>query len=271
MICRSAPFVFVALALLAAEAGAAPPMELEYDVRYGPLRLVAMRTSIALEDGVYRATTEMETVGIVGTFFPWKTAAVSDGTRGDRWLVPRRHRSEGVYRGERRVVEIDYADGGGVRARVEPPPEDDWRDAVPAEQQRTTLDPLTASLAAMTLDCGGRLPVFDGRRRYDLELTDLGPAEVEASSYHLYAGGARRCRAEVKALSGFWREDPRYSEKPTTLDYWIAQPRGDLPPLPVYLELSGQRGTLSVHLTAVARPAPPAAGPAAAGGGDAGR
>jgi hypothetical protein len=212
--------------------------------------LVALRTTIALEGERYRASSEMETVGIVGTVFPWRSEATSEGSRRQSSLWPLRHRSQGVYRGERRVVELDYRDGGTVEARVEPAPEHDWRESVPVELQRTTIDPLTAALAVMASDCDGSLPVFDGRRRYDLELSDLGEGEVEASSYHLYAGEARRCRALVKALGGFWRDDPRHSEKPTTLDYWIAAPRRDLPPLPVYLELSGQRGTLSIHLTA---------------------
>jgi hypothetical protein len=232
-------------------ARASQPLNLQYDVRYGPLRLVTLRTSIVLDAGRYRATSEMETVGIVGTVFPWKSEAMSEGLRREASLVPERHHSKGIYRGQSRTVDLEYGDSGAVLSRVDPKPENDWRDGVPAEMQQTTIDPLTAGLAVMASNCSGRLPVFDGRRRYDLELTDLGEAEVESSSYHLYSGGARRCRAEVKALGGFWREDPRHSEKPTTLDYWIAPPRGDLPPLPVYLEINGQRGTLSIHLTAI--------------------
>jgi hypothetical protein len=256
---RAAGSAALLVALIAGDAGASPPMRLQYDVRYGPLRLVALRTTVLLDGERYRASSEMETVGIVASVFPWRSEAVSEGSRLQSSLVPQRHRSEGIYRGERRLVELDYGDGGMVQSRVEPPPEKDWREGVPLELQQTTIDPLTAGLAVMASDCRGRLPVFDGRRRYDLELTDLGQAEVESSSYHLYSGGARRCRAEVKALGGFWRDDPRHSEKPTTLDYWIAAPRGDLPPLPVYLELSGQRGTLSIHLTAVDGPPPPSA------------
>jgi hypothetical protein len=115
--------------------------------------------------------------------------------------------------------------------------------------QQGTIDPLTATLAAIETGCRGTLRVFDGRRRYNLNMTDMGEAEVEAASQQLYAGPARRCRAVVEALGGFWQTDPRQSETPTTLDSWIAVPHAGMPPLPVYLELNGPRGTLRIRLT----------------------
>jgi hypothetical protein len=223
---------------------------LDYDVRFGPLRLLAMRTTADLTPDRYSAVADMRTVGFVAALFPWQSQSRSIGLRQSGALAPEEHRTEGLYRGQRRLVDLDY-EGGAVLTLIEPPPESDWRDAVPAEMQRGTIDPLTATLAALEADCRGTLRVFDGRRRYDLRLSDLGQAELESSSYHVYAGPARRCQAVVDVLGGFWRDDPRQSEKPTTLDYWIAAPQAGLPPVPVYLELAGVRGTLRVHLTAV--------------------
>jgi hypothetical protein len=91
--------------------------------------------------------------------------------------------------------------------------------------------------------------VFDGHRRYDLRLEELPPATVPRYRGAVYAGEARRCRATVEARAGYWRDDPRSSKTPTTLDYWIASPGEHVPPVPVYLELSGARGTLGIVLT----------------------
>jgi hypothetical protein len=118
--------------------------------------------------------------------------------------------------------------------------------------QQRTVDPLTATLSALTLHCRGTVPVFDGRRRYDIRLTDLGDTDVPPSGSPLYSGRARRCRSEIIPLAGFWRVEPNQDERPTRLDYWIAAPKAGLPPVPVYLELSAPRGTLSIHLTALA-------------------
>lgn len=238
---------------LAARAAAAAPIVLDYDVRFGPLRLMSMRTTADIGPERYSAIAEMRTVGLVATLFPWESRSLSSGVRRERTLTPFEHRTEGLYRGQRRLVDLDYRGEVASVARIEPPPEEDWREAVPTDLRRDTIDPLTATLAALESDCRGTLRVFDGRRRYDLHLSDLGTATLEDSSYRFYAGPTRRCQAVVQALGGFWRDDPRHSEKPTTLDYWIAAPQPDLPQVPVYLELAGARGTLAVHLTGVVR------------------
>jgi hypothetical protein len=246
--------------LLVALAGAAlatappPPVTLHYDVRYGPVTILSLDTTITVADTTYRSTTRMRTEGVVRLLYPWDATAESDGTRDGTTLTPRRHTADGEYRGEHRRVRIEYSPGGAVAARIDPAPEADARDAVPADMQQATLDPLTASLAAVSRQpCEGTLPVFDGRRRYDMQLQDMGEADVPSARRGVYAGPARRCRATILAYSGFWRTDPRSSEVPTTLDYFIATPRGDVGPLPVYLELAGARGTLRIHLTSIDR------------------
>jgi hypothetical protein len=247
--------VAVLLLALAGATGATtppPPMTLRYDVRYGPITILSLDTTIDVADTTYRSTTRMRTEGVVELVYPWKAEAVSDGVRDGATLTPKRHTSDGEYRGTHRRVRIDYADDGAVVSSIEPPAEEDARERVPADMQRATLDPLTASLAAASRQpCSGTLPVFDGRRRYDMRLEDKGPADVEPARRGVYSGPARRCRATIIPYTGFWRSDARDSEAPTTLDYFIATPRPDVGPLPVYLELAGARGTLRIHLTAV--------------------
>jgi hypothetical protein len=237
--------------MLSSAGAAETNLVLDYDVRFGPVRLLEMRARVELEKARYRTSAEMRTVGMVALLFPWQSAAHSAGVRSPGSLSPFRHWSEGTYRGEKRLVEIDYDDGGLVRSHIEPLPQNDWRAAVPPDMQQGTMDPLSATIAAVDSNCRGTLRVFDGRRRYDLHLTDLGTVDVQPSGDHIYAGPARHCRALVEALGGFWRSDPRQSETPTTLESWIAVPRPGLRPLPVYLELRGAQGTLSINLTAV--------------------
>ena len=96
------------------------------------------------------------------------------------------------------------------------------------------------------LRLSGNAAVFDGRRRYDLVLSDLGETTTPPSRHT-----PRRARAAlprvIQPLAGFWRSEPRHDERPTQVDYWIASPRPDVIAVPVYLELSAPRGTLAVH------------------------
>lgn len=251
-----AAFLAGVLALAVLPLAANAELLLQYDVHYGPLTVLAVDARADITSATYRATTEMRTVGVLGFLFPWTSTATSFGSiAGTEWR-PTKHRLHGTYRQTRRVVEIDYGDAGSIRALVEPPPAEDWRSVVPDTLQRATLDPLTASLAAVHVPCDRMLAVFDGRRRYNMHLRPLAsspPAHLDTTA----GDRPRGCRANIEALAGFWLTDPRTSETPTYLDFWIATPDPDVGPVPVSLYLSGPAGALDIRLTSARRIAPP--------------
>lgn len=243
----------VLLALLALPAPAlATGVALEYAVNYGPLQILEVRTTARLDPAHYVASSEMRTVGIAGVLFPWTAGATTTGTRAAEALRPISHRARGEYRGAQRSVEIDYGSDGEVRAAIVPPPEADDRDPVPDADRQATIDPLTATLAAVHAGCRGTLRIFDGRRRYDLALSDEGEAELPEPT-PAYSGRARLCRARVVPGAGFWRAAARHDERPGQIDMWIAAPSPDLIPVPVYMQLSAPRGTLGIELSAASR------------------
>jgi hypothetical protein len=246
--------LFVALAAVAVlsspgEATAGVAVTTEYDVRYGPVTILSLRATTELADRRYRADAEMRTTGLAALLFPWQASATSEGQREADNLRPMAHRSSGEFRGQRRTVQISYGAGGSVVTAVQPPADADDRDPVPESLQQHTVDPLTATLSAIASPCNGSVRVFDGRRRYDILFTDLGDTVVPRSRRSAYSGRARHCQGTIKPLAGFWRSEPQHDERPTQLEYWIASPDPDLPPIPVYIELSAPRGTLSIHLT----------------------
>ncbi len=247
---RAAPLVILVLACCRPAGAEDYAVQLSYDVRYGPLSILSMELTSEIDGDRYRATSDLRTEGLIGKIFPWQSTAESRGRREGESLRPEWHHSDGSYRNERRTVQIDYPADGSVRAVVTPGPKKE-REVVPAELQQATVDPLTAGMVTARTECRGSVPVFDGRRRYDLRLEELAPATVPRSSGALYAGSARRCRATVEARAGYWRDDPRDSSTPTTLEYWIASPDAHLPALPVYIELSGARGSVGIVLTKV--------------------
>jgi len=238
---------FLALLLLPAPLRA-DGVALDYLVRYGPLTILELRTTARLDAAGYETSSEMRTVGLAGVLFPWTSGATTRGGRAAGALRPRTHRSHGEYRGARRQVEIDY-DETAVQARVAPPPEADDREPVPPAAQQDTIDPLTASLAAIESGCRGTLRIFDGRRRYDLALQDQGDAPLPDGRAGIYQGSARHCRGRVLPYAGFWRAAGREDERPAQVDVWIAAPTPGMRPVPVHMQLTAPRGTLGFDLT----------------------
>jgi hypothetical protein len=260
-VCRVA--VFTALAgLLATGRASAAGVSLAYEVRYGPITLVEARATTRLDGERYESSNEMHTVGVIGLLFPWTAESHTSGAVHGAAFAPASHWSRGQFRGVDRSVAIAYGPDGAVSARVAPDADDDARDAVPSEAQQATIDPLTAGLAMATSECRGTLRIFDGRRRYDMQLTDQGDAAVPSRAA-IYRGAAHRCRAVIVPFAGFARRDTAADERPTQLDTWTAVPRAGCMAVPVYLELSAPRGTLGIPLVS-AEPLP--ADDAAAGG-----
>lgn len=107
--------------------------------------------------------------------------------------------------------------------------------------------------------CNAVIPVFDGKRRFDIILKRGEWDEISASRYSIYSGRALRCEVEVKPIAGFRKRDmrrgwiavqehSRQRNKMPTL--WLAHgPQGVM--VPVRMEISSGFGAVIAHLRVV--------------------
>ncbi|MCG5239258.1 DUF3108 domain-containing protein [Azospirillum doebereinerae] len=267
---------FRASALAAALAGllsvqpgtaSAAPVSATYRVHVGGVAVLDVAATLEMTGVAYKMEVKAQTDGFLGRMFPWQTVSRSEGAvRPDR-LVPARHSQSSVFRGKPRSVTLEYDGQGNVAATVLPPPEEDDREPVPDAQKRGAYDPLSGFLAVLTAAARGEactrsLPVYDGRRRYDMIFEDVGPRLVGASRYSVFAGAARQCRVSYRPVAGygknppsgaFWRRESGPSERPPA-DLWLAPVVPGEPPLPVRLETESDLGAVVIHLTGVTPP-----------------
>jgi len=238
---------------------AATALELSYDVYYSVLRLLTIRSHAHVEPDVYSLRSSMETVGMIGTLFPWSYRSEVHGRVQGAKLAPDVFNSRSEFRDTVQQVSLRYGDGGPV-GEVSPFDldilgEDYEREEVPVELRNGTIDPLT-EIAALTQqlarggDCSGVRNVYDGLRRYDVVYEDLGETELEESSYDGYAGRARQCRSRLLPIAGFWKpKDDKERDSVTAVTAWLMPPLPGAAPAPVRLTVEGRRGTLWIHLT----------------------
>lgn len=248
--------LLLALALLgpARTAAAAPDLALAYEAWQGGLYVMRIETDLRRGSAAYRIATTAETDGLIGWLFPYRLETRTRGRAGADGLAPRRFDVATREHGETKRRSILYRDDGAlevIRRPAEPPK----ADAPPASLLRGSVDPASALMTlaerfAADGRCTGRVAVFDGRRRYDLALADLGPARLGKSRYSLYAGPARRCRATVIRLAGFRRHGSSLGRVPDSIDVWLAPPLPGAPPLPVRLQGESSFGSLVIHLVA---------------------
>ena len=115
------------------------------------------------------------------------------------------------------------------------------------------MDPISAMLNlvhAVARDgrCAGRVPVFDGRRRFDLAARDLGEQDLVRSGVASFEGLARRCRVTFEPVTGFWRDERWEQPKTSEIEIFLATVVPGGPPVPVRLEAENAFGAVRIHL-----------------------
>jgi hypothetical protein len=273
---RVAGAVAVGLATLVLAAPSRPAMastdrmNLFYEVYSGGFHVLNFELDLALAPERYDVTARIRSAGVVGWFMSWQQVAVSQGQLGPESLVPTHHHSEGEFRGRRRSVEIDYDAGQVSTVRIQPPAnEDEGRDEVSIERRREAMDPISSILNAIRRisagqSCGGRLPVFDGRRRYDLVLTDRSNRAPGLPQLAGAPAGQVQCDFVYERIAGHDRRDPdpeSKNKKRIQSGRVFAERNGPLV-VPVRIEMDGDWGMTIAHLREIRRDdcAPAAAG-----------
>lgn len=254
----------ICLAPSAPRADAPPtPARLAYQVYFGGLKAVALDADIGLSAQQYDVSLRVHTEGLIDWLLEWTARSASKGQVVDGALQPARHTAVSTVRGDRRATELTFHPDGTIDAVVDPPNDTDEREPVSPAEMRGALDPITAVLMAAhqvgaSGSCAQRVPVFDGRRRYDLAFVDGGPATLKPSEYSSFSGAATLCLFRYIRIAGYQKPGGRWGN-PRDYDreyrVWLASIVPGLPPLPVRIEVEGTFGELIVHLVGAQKPA----------------
>jgi hypothetical protein len=253
---RMAALAVGALAFLPIDGSAAEPQPLilRYEAYAAGFPIVTFDFRLD-ENGVgYVVGGQIRAVGLLGLFYSFAMQAESQGAIAVADLHPRLHEHRLHSRGRDRQARLDFAGDGTVTAALVPP-EESGRPKPTAQQILHTVDPLTAILAighnvARAGRCGGSIAVFDGRRRYDLVLTDDGSERLAASPAYAYVGEVRRCLVAAVKIAGF-SFDQDYSPHTSNGRVWLASPRPGAPALPVRIDFSSSWGVVEVRMIGI--------------------
>jgi hypothetical protein len=158
-------------------------------------------------NGSYNVSSHFETSGIVSLFWQATIDASASGRLASTSLAPKQYDSfyrRGSSRNERVTVTFDKS---GVTT-IADPPYDTTKYPVSDAEKREALDPMSAItlvLAGVAADhanpCGTVAPVFDGRRRYNIEFVYVRDEPVKLGA--LFNGTAHLCRLHYKQIAGF--------------------------------------------------------------------
>lgn len=238
------------------QAEASDPLMLEYEAYFGGFHVASGRTSIALKEEGYTITGKARARGLLDWYSGWQGKAVSKGRIGaDGAVQPVIHDNGGVWRGSTRRNALVFKPDGSVDVEQESPPDPNKLTPIPPASIPGTVDPISAILFLAGViekggDCNGSIPIYDGRRRYDLSVTAGETRVFEKNDYTIFSGEAMACEVEFRKIGGFRKEQSKYSRTARDRTVWVARPLPDAPPIPVRVDVETDFGQLVVHLTA---------------------
>jgi hypothetical protein len=205
-----------------------PGLDLAYGLYFEGITLGQVDMSARIEGGDYKATSNLQTGGVVNAFWQSTINATSNGAFDSDRLVPALYDSHSVNPRRSQQVRLTYGPNGPT-SLIADPPYDTTSHPVDPAQKRNTLDPLSAVVFITTgksvnasNPCGEAAPVFDGRRRYDIALEFVKNTSVTLDN-GLYSGPVMECRVTYKQIAGYEQKLTASNAPPPKIYAWIAK------------------------------------------------
>ncbi|MFW6300032.1 MAG: DUF3108 domain-containing protein [Oceanicaulis sp.] len=212
----------------APSARALSPAPVLVEAEYGasvwaiPVGKVALDARIGAEG--YEARAVSEAAGLAALFTDVRIVSEVEGALSAGRARPGRYAHDEFTGRKHRRIDMSFEDQ--VARSTARPNFSNWGEPPASEADRTgAIDPMTAVVMlaqAMTGDepCSGALPVFDGRLRYDLDLSARGREAVRTRAWR---GEALVCDAYYRPISGYTdAQRPEPGELRHPLTFWLA-------------------------------------------------
>ena len=261
-------FAVLACPALAEEPPVRPAVTLDYRIYIGGLEALDATATIGSDPHRYDVEIKAVTAGAIGRMIPWVVHIGSQGNVAGDTLQPVRHAQVNNFQGKDRTVTLSYdGHGGFIDRKVTPDAQEDQRDEVPPDLTRDTLDIVSGVLAGLrtverTGSCSSRVPVVDGRRRFDLVYSDGGHETLDASAVAMFSGDALKCAVKVEPVAGFWRKNQKKffsrhangEDQVVPIEVYIARVGAAKIEVPVRIESTSPFGPLVLNLQGVHDP-----------------
>ena len=234
-------------------------LNVAYTIAFWTIPIGGTNFDIRLTPTGYTTSSHFETSGIISAFWQSIIDASSTGQLSSRNVSPTLYDSYYRRGAKHQRVKLTYGPDGMPITYADPPYNQN-RYPVTDTQKKEGLDPLGAATAVLAgihesagNPCGTIAPVFDGRRRYNIEFTWLRDEEVKLEN-GLYSGKAHLCQLHYNQIAGFKPKILKEGRAMPPAFGWFAEIPSAAAPnghylLPIKLWTSTGFGTATATLT----------------------
>lgn len=216
-------------------------LKVDYAIALGGFNFGSAGVEANIGNGAYELEALIKTEGIAEQFFETTFALESKGSFSGNRVKPSRFISTYQDSDSSRRVELTYPSRGAPVMAAEPAYGDGFGPHVQLNDVLMTQDPISALLlptrSATASPCDRSLPLFDGRRRYDLQLREDGMTEMNGGD-NAYSGPAMRCTVGMLPVAGYERKTLiKLLAREDSIRVWLAPLEGSDVWVPVRMTL----------------------------------
>jgi hypothetical protein len=268
---RLAGAAVMAICLSGSGAGAQGKLDARYVATLAGVPIGKGAWVIDIGDDQFTAAASGMTTGLLRVFATGQGNAASRGAVRSDFLAPTIFVS--TINNDKRIEELRIVlSAGTVKELVVDPPTTPNPDRVPVTDahRRGVTDPMSAALIRVSGNgdpvspeaCRRTLPVFDGRMRFDLELSFRRIEKVQAQKG--YQGPVAVCAVQFVPLAGYVPERPtiKYLMAQQDMEIWLAPIPGTRMVVPYRLSLATPLGRGVLEATEFVTAASPRSTPA---------
>jgi hypothetical protein len=201
-----------------------------YAISFNGISIGDIKLAATLGNGEYSVNANANISVLAGILFDWNGITASSGKVMRRGPLPYSY-SFG-YRTSEKSERIDIKFSNNVVCEIEVnPPSRPSAARVPLTRKHMqgVIDPLSAVVMLANVGanksgaevCGKRLPIFDGKARYDLQLSYKGSKTITAANG--YKGPAYICKVKFIPIAGHKANDEEstYAAKNEGIEVWM--------------------------------------------------
>lgn len=219
-------FFFIITLLYTANASAFS-VEHDFLVHIGAFDAAKVNFTYQLNPKDYGIRSQVSTNGFFNTIYPFVAQYDTSGTIQNDKMITRDYQYISRSRFKTRSKQVIFDNSGQpISQIVVTNDKKKTRDFKPSPTPADTFDLQTIMMKiAYQYNkfgfCASDMAVYDGKRRFDVEVTDLGYEDITANEYSSFAGSANRCSMHIK--KNLSEDDDTLwefaSNKP--IDFWI--------------------------------------------------
>jgi hypothetical protein len=233
-------------------------LEMAMTLYAGGITMGHMDLDASLRGSDYHAVSTLQTSGVINAFWQSEIQATSSGKLSGKALTPALYDSFYTgHAGKKQEVSLSYENGAPPHLFADPVYATTGFEVKP-DETKNTLDPLSAITfifsGVMGAPCTSSAPVFDGRRRYDIELSKVRDVDIKMDN-GLYAGKGVECTARYHQIAGFRPRVLKSNESFPVIHAWFvtvpSQVAGRSYTVPVRIWADTKYGVLAVIATSL--------------------